>query len=145
VYDIKNLKLKIRPEGERQYNSPWNIAADFDVDMSFSEDQIAAMLTEYEADNRTGMNITDVAKELYQYTSGYPYLVSAVCKLLDEKISRLEEFSDARSEWSRKGIAEAVKHLLNMRTPLFESMIKQLDQYADLRKSIKTIYSLSDS
>lgn len=28
VYDIKNLKLKIREEGEHRYNSPWNIAAD---------------------------------------------------------------------------------------------------------------------
>lgn len=27
VYDIKNLKLKIRPDEEHQYNSPWNIAA----------------------------------------------------------------------------------------------------------------------
>ena len=25
VYDIKNLKLKIRPDEEHQYNSPWNI------------------------------------------------------------------------------------------------------------------------
>ena len=31
VYDIKNLKLKIRPDAEHQYNSPWNIAADFDM------------------------------------------------------------------------------------------------------------------
>ena len=29
VYDIKNLKLKIRPDEAHQYNSPWNIAADF--------------------------------------------------------------------------------------------------------------------
>lgn len=28
VYDIKNLKLKIRPDEDRQYNSPWNIAAE---------------------------------------------------------------------------------------------------------------------
>ena len=25
VYDIKNLKLKLRPGSEHQYNSPWNI------------------------------------------------------------------------------------------------------------------------
>ncbi len=35
VCDIKNLKLKIRPEVEHQYNSPWNIASDFMVNMSF--------------------------------------------------------------------------------------------------------------
>ena len=57
VYDIKNLKLKLRAESEHQYNSPWNIAADFDVDMSFSMSQIAGMLEEYEADSHTGMNI----------------------------------------------------------------------------------------
>ena len=44
VYDIKNLKLKLRTEEEHQYNSPWNIAADFDIDMSFSTDQITDML-----------------------------------------------------------------------------------------------------
>lgn len=29
VYDIKNLKQKIRRDEEQRYNSPWNIAADF--------------------------------------------------------------------------------------------------------------------
>ena len=36
VYDVKNLKLKLRPDEERKYNSPWNIAVDFQVDMSLS-------------------------------------------------------------------------------------------------------------
>lgn len=40
VYDIKNLKLKIRPDESHQYNSPWNIAAAFNIPMSFSSDQI---------------------------------------------------------------------------------------------------------
>ena len=43
VYDIKNLKLKIRPDSEHQYNSPWNIAARFEIDMFFNAGQIAAM------------------------------------------------------------------------------------------------------
>ncbi|OQY54272.1 MAG: hypothetical protein B6245_21525, partial [Desulfobacteraceae bacterium 4572_88] len=28
VHDVKTLKAKIRPDDERRYNSPWNIAAD---------------------------------------------------------------------------------------------------------------------
>lgn len=80
VYDIKNLKLKLRSESEHQYNSPWNIAADFKVDMNFSESQIAGMLEEYEADHGTEMNIPEIAKEIYQYTAGYPVLVSSICK-----------------------------------------------------------------
>lgn len=47
---VKNLKLKIRPEDEHKYNSPWNIAADFKIDMSFSKEEIAEMLKEYEHD-----------------------------------------------------------------------------------------------
>ena len=139
VYDIKNLKLKLRTEEEHQYNSPWNIAADFDIDMSFSADEIAAMLGEYEADNRKGMDIAAVAELIYQYTCGYPYLVSAICKLLDERVPRLEVFADCRNVWSGKGITEAVKLLLNRKTPLFESMVKQLDQHEDLRKTVEII------
>ncbi|MDY4077275.1 MAG: AAA family ATPase [Clostridium sp.] len=47
VYDIRNLKLKLRPDEERKYNSPWNIAVPFNVDMSLSEKGIENMLKEY--------------------------------------------------------------------------------------------------
>lgn len=139
VYDIKNLKLKIRSEQEHQYNSPWNIAADFDIDMSFSAGQITAMLQEYETDHHTGMDTVAVAGEIYQYTSGYPYLVSLVCKIMDEKLPEKEPFTSGRSIWTREGITEAVKIILNSSTPLFDSMIKQLDSYKDLRKTIEAI------
>jgi len=36
IHDVKNLKLKIRSGDEPKYNSPWNIAVDFDLDMSFA-------------------------------------------------------------------------------------------------------------
>ena len=86
VYHIKNLKRKIRPDESHKTNSPWNIAADFSVDMSLSKDGIAGMLAEYEKDHHTGINIGEIAGLLSEYTSGYPYLVSRLCKLLDEKI-----------------------------------------------------------
>ena len=57
VYDIKNLKLKLRPEEESRYNTPWNIAARFNMEMGFSAKEIAAMLQEYEADYGTGMDV----------------------------------------------------------------------------------------
>lgn len=139
VYDIKNLKLKIRPESEHKYNSPWNIAARFNVKMSFSTEQIAGMLQEYEADNRTGMDVGAVAEEIDQYTSGYPYLVSAICKLLDEELPETERFDDGKSAWSREGILEAVKILLKENIPLFDSIAKQLDAFPDLRDMIERI------
>lgn len=42
VTDIKHLKSKIRPEEEGKENSPWNISADFNIDMSLSEQGIKA-------------------------------------------------------------------------------------------------------
>ncbi|MDE6916973.1 MAG: 9-O-acetyl-N-acetylneuraminate esterase, partial [Lachnospiraceae bacterium] len=139
VYNIRNLKLKLRPEAAHQYNSPWNIAADFDIDMSFSAKQIAGMLTEYEADNHTGMDIAMAAKEIYAYTSGYPVLVSSICKHLDEKLLGSGGFDTAQKVWTRAGIAEAVKRILKKSSPLFEHMAKQLDTYEELSHMIEDI------
>ncbi len=134
VYDIKNLKSKIRPDSEHQYNSPWNIAADFDVVMSFSAGQIRDMLTEYETDRHTGMDTEAVAKTIYQYTSGYPYLVSAVCKIMDEKLTVPDPLSDCKSIWTAQGVEEAVRIILSSRTTLFDSMIKHINEYPELKK-----------
>lgn len=139
LYDIKNLKLKLRPDSEHQYNSPWNIAADFDIDMSFSVPQITKMLEEYEADRQTRMDIKGVAEEIYQYTSGYPVLVSSICKQLDEKIFGTEGFETMQKTWTKDGIEKAVSIILKKSSPLFESMAKQLDIYKDLRGMIEDI------
>ena len=139
VYDIKNLKLKLRSDEEHQYNSPWNIAARFRIEMSFSAEQIADMLGEYEQDRRTGMEVDAVAEEIYRYTSGYPYLVSAICKILDEDLPEERGFQDAGRTWSREGIAEAVKRLLRERMPLFDSLIRQIDEYPDMKQMLQAI------
>lgn len=139
VYDIKNLKLKLRPESEHQYNSPWNIAAEFDIIMSFATDEIAVMLKEYEEDHHTGMDVDEISRQIYQYTSGYPYLVSRICKSLDEKVPRIQGFEHLGSAWTKEGIAEAVKLLLKENNPLFDSMVKQLDSYQDLRIMIEEL------
>ena len=139
VYNIKNLKLKLRSESEHQYNSPWNIAADFEVDMNFSADQIAYMLEEYEADHQTGMDIQEVAEEIYQYTSGYPVLVSFICKKIDEKIYKSELFRDLNKAWTKQGIEEAIKDILIDQTPLFESMIRHLDDYPEMKQMFQSM------
>ncbi len=134
VYDIKNLKSKIRPDAEHQYNSPWNIAAEFDVAMSFFAGQIRDMLTEYETDHHTGMDTEEVADTIYQYTSGYPYLVSAICKIMDEKLAAQESCPDRKNIWTAQGVEEAVRIILNSRTTLFDSMIKHINEYPELKK-----------
>lgn len=139
VYDIKNLKLKLRSDEEHQYNSPWNIAARFTIEMAFSAEQIADMLTEYEQDRHTGMKVAAVAEEIYHYTSGYPYLVSAICKRLDEDLPAERDFMHAGRVWSREGIGEAVKMLLRERMPLFDSLIRQIDEYPEMKQMLQAI------
>lgn len=138
VYDIKNLKLKMRPETEHQYNSPWNIASDFLVDMSFSADDIAGMLKEYEQDHATGMDIGKISRLLYDYTSGYPFLVSRLCQLMDEYLPGRDENASGKF-WTENGVAMAVRELLSQANPLFDDIVKKLDDFPELRKTLYAI------
>ncbi|MCM1543512.1 MAG: hypothetical protein NC121_19980 [Blautia sp.] len=136
VYDVSNLKQKIRPDQEHKRNSPWNIAAKFRVDMSFSVEDIAGMLDEYEADCHTGMNVRQISGLIYDYTSGYPYLVSSLCKKIDEEVTGSEGYPDKEAAWTRAGVMNAVKKLLEEKNTLFESLIQKLTDYPELEDTI---------
>ena len=144
VYDIKNLKRKMRPDEEHKVNSPWNIAAEFDVDMSFSSDDIAGMLREYETDYHTGMNIEEMAERLYDYTSGYPFLVSRLCQIMDEKIAGSDRFLEKSLAWTKEGFLEALKILLAEKNTLFESLTNKLIEYPELREMLYSILFTGD-
>jgi hypothetical protein len=137
VHDVKSLKLKIRPEQERKYNSPWNIAADFLVDMSFQPDEIATMLTEYAEAEQVALDIPALAERLYYYTSGYPFLVSKLCKLLAEQIA-------PRPQWQPTDVEGAVNHLLTESNTNFESLIKNLENNADLYQIVYELIILGE-
>lgn len=139
VHDVKNIQYKIRPDDMHRVNSPWNIAADFLVDMSFSVKDITGMLEEYERDYGTGMDIHSIAEDIYDYTSGYPYLVSRICKLIDERVAGSEEFSDRKQAWTKAGVTEAVKMMLAEKNTLFESLVGKLEDYPELHD---LVYSL---
>lgn len=139
VYDIKSLKIKLRSDREHQTNSPWNVAADFDIDMSLSGQGIAGMLAEYEQDYHTGMDIEGMAALLYEYTSGYPFLVSRLCKLMDEKLVSHPEFPDRKLAWTREGFLAAVRILLQEENTLFESLDNKLIDFPELEQMLKEL------
>jgi hypothetical protein len=131
VYNIKNLKLKMINEGAyalaptegKIYNSPWNIAANFKVDMSFQPNEIATMLSDYEADCGTGMDIVDISDIIYNFTSGYPFLVSRICQCIDEELDR---------DWTPGGVQDALNVILHEQNTLFDDIGKNLENYKDL-------------
>ena len=139
VHDVKNLKMKLRPEDTHKINSPWNIASDFKVDMSFSAEEIAQMLTEYEKDYHTGMDIHAMAKQIFDYTSGYPFLVSRLCKLMDEEIYGRPDFETKSKAWTQRGLLEAVKIILSDKNTLFESLVGKLETYPELNLLLENL------
>ena len=115
VYDIKT-------------DSPWNIAASFKVDMSFSVPEIATMLNEYEKEHQTGMDIKTMSEEIRAYTSGYPYLVSRLCKTIDE---------DLEKDWTLNGLQMAVRLILIEQSTLFDDLIKNVESNDELNSLLK--------
>ena len=139
VYDVKTLKVKLHPQDETKYNSPWNIAADFDISMSFSKNEIAGMLTEYEADYKTGMNVDEMAGLLFDDTSGYPFLVSRLCQLMDEVVCKKETYGSKSAAWTKEGFYEAQRLILAEKNMLFESLSEKLVSYPELNDMLKSL------
>ncbi|MCL2058738.1 MAG: AAA-like domain-containing protein [Oscillospiraceae bacterium] len=138
VHDIKNIKLKMTGEGaytptaveDKMYNSPWNIAVAFDVDMSFSPAEIATMLNEYESDHSTGMDIPAIAAEIHSFTSGYPFLVSRICQCIDQELDR---------NWTLRGVQDAVDIILDEHNTLFDDLIKNMENDKPLHDFIQDL------
>ena len=144
VTDVKHLKSKIREEDRHKVNSPWNIAADFDIDMSLSELGIKEMLNDYESDHQTGMDTGAIAKQIREYTNGYPYLVSRICQLIDEKFVPAR-FSSLKEAWTEYGLDEAVRVILSEKNTLFDSLTGKLINYPELKKQLRNILLKGDS
>ncbi len=159
VTDVKHIKSKIRDDDQHKVNSPWNtregnetsesllsfgdcsrdqmaapfdIAVDFNIDMSFSAEDICGMLKDYEGDHHTGMQVDEVAQYIRDYTSGYPFLVSKLCSIIDN--------SNGKFQWSIYGIDEAVKLLLKEENvTLFDSLMGKLTNYPVLKEKLYRI------
>ena len=138
VTDVKNLKRKLRPEDAHKFNSPWNIAADFNIDMSLSAEGIAGMLDDYENDHHTGMNTVQLAKEIHSYTDGYPFLVSRICQIIDTELIS-ESLCEPAAAWTSFGISEAVKRILLEKNTLFDSLMGKVYDNVPLRDILQRI------
>ena len=135
VHDVKNLKAKLRPDEERKYNSPWNIAVDFEVEMDFNVKEIMTMLADYKKDRDVEMDINDIAERIYYYTSGQPFLVSKLAEIIDDEIIPEKD----KKEWQVVDVDDAVQILLKQSNTNFESLIKNLENNNDLYKLVRDI------
>ncbi|MCP5496861.1 MAG: AAA family ATPase [Leptospiraceae bacterium] len=171
VHDVKNIKKKIRPDSESHYNSPWNIATEFKVDLSFSAEEIETMLEDYvsalrqaqhtalrqaqhtalrqaqhtalrqaqhtalrqaqhTATQTNRFDISSISREIYKFTSGYPFLVSKICKVIDEDLDK---------DWSMEGIQKAITVILEEQNTLFDDLIKNVENHTELYELLYSI------
>jgi len=132
VTDIKSLKQKVRPDSDHRKNSPWNIAVDFKVDMSFSPTDIETMLVDYVTDTGIQMDTKAISERLFFWTSGYPFLVTYLCKMVAEDI-----FPETQETvWEVKHIDQAAKIASKANNTLFDVLFKNLNSYDELYKLI---------
>ncbi len=138
VHDIKTIKLKLRPNEEQKLNSPWNIAADLNVDLSFKANQIETLLEDFLTEHpNINIPIKEISEKLYYYTGGYPYLVSKMCKIIYEQIIRNRDDKN----WYLKDVETAFRKITygGYSTTLFESNAKNLQNDDKLYKFISEI------
>ena len=79
------------------------------------------------------MDIPAIAEEIYTYTNGYPFLVSRICKHIDEKLNK---------DWTHHGVQAAVNIILGEINTLFDDLYKNLENNEKLYDLIYDVLML---
>jgi hypothetical protein len=136
VHDVKSLKIKYRKDSDAKFNSPWNIAVDFKVNLSFSANEIRSMLEVYSKEEQVTLDIPFFAERLYYLTSGYPFLVSQLCKIIHEELLPARENN---RQWQPEDLEKAVQISLNTDNTNSDSLIQNLENNPDLYELVFNI------
>ena len=94
------------------------------------DDRIEDGLSEEEAVAGIGPVEKIVAQIIEDSTSGYPFLVSRICQLLD---------GDQEVQWNKEGIGEIVRRILMEKNTLFDSLMGKVHDNDRLREILYRI------
>jgi hypothetical protein len=81
------------------------------------------------------MDIAALSEEIHSFTGGYPYLVSRLCKHIDEKLGQ---------DWTPDGVQKAVSIILDEKNTLFDDLFKNLEAYKDLYNFIYSVLIMGE-
>ena len=96
--------------------------------MNLQPEEIRSMLDEYAADKGVEMDTQEIADRLFYYTSGYPFLVSSLCKIYDEEIL----LTKTNLQWTAEDVDATVVKIAKESNTNFESLIKNLEENTEL-------------
>ncbi len=88
------------------------------------------MLEEYKNDRKIELDTKKASEFIYFYTSGYPFLVSRICQIIDE---------DLGASWNEENMIRAVKKLLLENNTLFDDLVKNMENNKELQNLIESI------
>ena len=122
VHDVRTLHYQVKGSHKVRENSPWNIAAPFEVDMSFSVLEIQSLLEDFLSEHsNVEMDLEFMAEKIRFYTNGYPFLVSYLCQKMANHLV-----------WTESDLEVAINEILASENTNFESLIKNLANHEDL-------------
>ena len=75
-------------------------------------------------------NIRAISDEIFQFTGGYPFLVSRICQCIDKKLDKT---------WTLNGVQNAIKIILEEKNTLFDDLYKNLENNRNLYNLIYDI------
>jgi len=144
MHDIKNLQARYREEKHsRGSASPFNIAIDYELP-PFSLANIRQYYLEHTA--ATGQVFDEkVFARMHEVTSGHPWLVSSLAKLLVEKIA-----PKPRQKIRLEHVQKAIQELIASRNANFDSLFKNAHHprlfplVLDLLEGEKYRYNIQD-
>ena len=96
--------------------------------MSLQPSEIAPMLKDFAQEQSVQLDAKTLASQLYYYTSGYPFLVSKLCKIMAEDILPKK----AKKALDDTELEQAVQLLLRENNTNFDSLIKNLENNREL-------------
>jgi hypothetical protein len=92
------------------------------------------MLQNYTNNTGVKLDIEYFSEKLHFYTSGYPFLVSKLCKIIYEDVMDKEKL-----EWKKEYLEKAVKELLKQSNTNFDSLIKNLENNKNIYNIVNNI------
>ena len=99
------------------------------LSVSSGENTVTEQLVLLRKNHKTGMDISAMSQALYDYTGGYPFLVSWLCKRLDE----------GELSWTLEGLRLSVRDLLKENNTLLDDVIKNIKNHPDFSDLIERI------
>lgn len=135
VADAEELAEEETSGVERIVEHCQRIVAGYAVGANLTKLGIQDRLEQYEAKLHAGMDVQAMAKLIWEFTEGHPFLVQRICELLEREVT--ERMGSASRAWTDEGVDEALQLLLAGDHEFFRAILRIFDSYPGMKGHFK--------